>query len=131
MPEGNFPTQSTLSITRNRTQQANDPTNITGLAIGFNNDLTGVAVSFLGFAESDMPPNAVNGQVYPITVCVSGITQAISNGAIAVGNRLTLGTGSKVQVAAANQYVVGIALSATTAANQNVLVLISREGVVV
>lgn len=129
MAEGNLPTRVLQRFPLNHTVVANEVTGITGLALNAAGNVTAVATDALAFAESDLPvPLPAAGTVTLVTAAFDGLIQGVAAAAIAVGARLTITTGGQVVTAVAGQFVIGRAMSATTAAGQRLQIFITREG---
>lgn len=130
MSEGNLPTKVLLQLSTKHVVVANEATAIQSLVLGADGAIAVNGLAAKGIAETDLPtPLPAAGTVVPVPLALEGLCQGISAGAIAEGARLTVANG-KLATATTGQFVFGRAFSAATAADQKVLVYITREGVV-
>jgi hypothetical protein len=116
---GNLPTRSILC----RPVLASTAIN-GGRFVGYNGaEIATAGADAYGVAESD-------GEIGEyVTVTVLGEAQVISAAAITVGAAISASANGRAQVATAGQRILGKALTATTAADQKLVIILEKAGV--
>lgn len=128
MADGNFPTYVTQSATLIWTAPVSAVIRKAGTFVNFAGTNSLSLLGFAGVLAQEIPANTTN---IPVAVDMEGIVQAISGGAIGIGQGVVCQASTgEFTVAGTAQNVHGRAMSVSTGAGQIFLMKITREGLV-